>query len=463
MTADFSIYAQRRARLAAQLGAGGIAIVPTAPEQQRNRDSDFLFRHDSYFYYLTGFTEPNAWLVLTADGESTLFCNPKDAERETWDGLRLGPVAAPGALGLSAAFSSAELDAQLPKMLENRSAVWYPFATHIGLAARVEGWLNAVRARARYGALCPAVQNDLCTLLDEMRLIKDAHEQAIMRRASAISAGAHIRAMQRSARMLRAGEEVREYHLDAELLHEFRQQGSQYPAYGSIVAAGANACVLHYRADTAPVRDGELVLIDAGCELDGYASDITRTFPANGRFTGPQRALYDLVLASQDAAVAATRAGARFTDPHDATVAVLAQGMLDLGLLDKSKAGTAQDVIEQRAYFQFYMHRTGHWLGMDVHDCGSYVEPGEVGQVSQRTDPLSGELITNRPSRVLRPGMVLTIEPGIYVRPAPGVPEAFHNIGIRIEDDAIVTESGCELITRGVPVEADEIEALMRA
>ena len=445
------------------LGEGGIAIIPTAPERQRNRDSDFLFRHDSYFYYLTGFTEPGACLVLTHEGRSTLFCQPKDLEREIWDGYRLGPQAAPAALGVDAAHASGELDAQLPRLLENRACVWYPFATHSGLAARVEGWLNAVRARVRYGALCPAEQNDLCTLLDEMRLVKDAHEQSIMRRASQISAGAHVRAMQRSARMLRAGEEVREYHLDAELLHEFRQQGSQYPAYGSIVAAGANACVLHYRADTALVRDGELVLIDAGCELDGYASDITRTFPANGRFTGPQRTLYDLVLASQDAAVAATRAGARFTDPHDATVAVLAQGLLDLGLLDKNKVGSVQDVIDQRAYFQFYMHRTGHWLGMDVHDCGSYVEPGELGQVSQRKDPLSGELITNRPSRVLRPGMVLTIEPGLYVRPAAGVPEAFHNIGIRIEDDAIVTEAGCELITRGVPVKADEIEALMRA
>jgi Xaa-Pro aminopeptidase len=238
--------------------------------------------------------------------------------------------------------------------------------------------------------------------------------------------------------------------------------GSQYSAYGAIVAAGANACVLHYRADTAPIRDGELVLIDAGCELDGYASDITRTFPANGKFSGPQRALYELVLASQQAAVDATKAGARFTDPHDATVKVLAQGMLELGLLDKDKVGNVQDVIEKRAYFQFYMHRTGHWLGMDVHDCGSYVEPSQVGQVSERKDPLSGEIIKDRPARVLKPGMVLTIEPGIYVRPAEGVPEQFHHIGIRIEDDAIVTQEGCELISRGVPVKPDEIEALMR-
>ncbi|HSI52397.1 MAG: aminopeptidase P N-terminal domain-containing protein [Ramlibacter sp.] len=460
--ANQSVYAQRRARVAAQLGAAGIAVIPTAPERQRNRDSDFIYRHDSYFYYLTGFTEPNAVLVISGDGGSTLFCAPKDMEREIWDGFRLGPEAAPGALGVTAAHSIDELDAQMPKLLENRDAVWYPFAIHQGLEARVGGWLNQVRARVRYGALCPEQQRDLCAVLDEMRLVKDAQEQDTMRRAAQISARGHVRAMKLAARMLREGKDVREFHLDAELLHEFRLGGSQYSAYGAIVAAGANACVLHYRADAAPVRDGELVLIDAGCELDGYASDITRTFPANGKFTGPQRTLYDLVLASQEAAIAATKAGARFTDPHDATVKVLAQGMLDVGLLDRNKVGNVDDVIEKRAYFQFYMHRTGHWLGMDVHDCGSYVEPSQVGDVSERKDPLSGEIIKNRPSRVLQPGMVLTIEPGIYVRPAEGVPEQFHNIGIRIEDDAIVTATGCELISRGVPVKADEIEALMR-
>ena len=457
-----ALYAQRRAHLASLLGPKGIAIIPTAPEQQRNRDADFLYRHDSYFYYLSGFTEPKAYLVITGDGKTTLFCQPKDMEREIWDGYRLGPADAPARLGVDAAASASELDAQMPALLDGRDAVWYPFATHKGLEARIDGWLGQVRARVRYGTLCPEQQRDLCGLLDEMRLVKDAHEQAVMRRAAEISAGAHIRAMQLSARMLRAGQEVREYHLDAELLHEFRRHGSQYPAYGSIVAAGANACVLHYRADTAPVRDGELVLIDAGCELDGYASDITRTFPANGRFSGPQRTLYELVLASQYAAVAATRAGARFTDPHEASVKVLAQGMLDVGLLDSNKVGTLDDVIEKRAYFQFYMHRTGHWLGMDVHDCGAYTEPTEIGQTSMRQDALTGDTIVNRPARILQPGMVLTIEPGIYVRPAAGVPEAFHNIGIRIEDDAIVTASGCELISRGVPVAADEIEALMR-
>ncbi|MDP3761152.1 MAG: aminopeptidase P N-terminal domain-containing protein [Ramlibacter sp.] len=457
-----SIYAERRARVATQLGKDGLAVIPTAPERQRNRDSDYIFRHDSYFYYLTGFTEPNACLVITGDGKSTLFCAPKDLEREIWDGFRLGPEAAPAALGVDDAHSMAELDAQMPKLLENKDAVWYPFAIHQGLEARVGGWLNQVRARVRYGALCPEQQRDLCAVLDEMRLVKDAHEQDIMRRAAQISARGHVRAMKLAARMLREGKDVREYHLDAELLHEFRMGGSQYSAYGAIVAAGANACVLHYRADSAPIRDGELVLIDAGCELDGYASDITRTFPANGKFSGPQRALYELVLASQQAAVDATKAGARFTDPHDATVKVLAQGMLDVGLLDRNKVGSLDDVIEKRAYFQFYMHRTGHWLGMDVHDCGSYVEPSQVGEVSERKDPLSGEIIKNRPARVLRPGMVLTIEPGIYVRPAEGVPEQFHHIGIRIEDDAIVNEGGCELVSRGVPVNPDEIEALMR-
>jgi Xaa-Pro aminopeptidase len=459
----YSLYAQRRARVASQLGKDGMAIVPTAPERPRNRDSDFLYRHDSYFYYLTGFTEPNAWLVITGDGKSQLFCQPKDLEREIWDGYRLGPQAAPSVLGVDGAQSVAELDVAMPKLLENRSAAWFPFGIHAGLEARVAGWLQQVRSRVRYGALCPEEQHDLCAVLDEMRLFKDPHEQDIMRRAADISARAHVRAMQSCAKWLREGKDLREYHLEAELLHEFRMGGSQYVAYNSIVAAGANACVLHYHADTAPVKPGDLVLIDAGCELDGYASDITRTFPANGKFTGPQRTLYDLVLASQQAAIDACKAGARFTDPHEASVRVLAQGMLDVGLLDRDKVGTLDDVIEKRAYFQFYMHRTGHWIGMDVHDCGNYVEPAEAGQVEERRDALSGEIIKNRPARLLQPGMALTIEPGIYVRPGEGVPEQFHNIGIRIEDDAIVTGGGCELVTRGVPVRPDEIEALMRA
>ncbi|MDR2153779.1 MAG: aminopeptidase P N-terminal domain-containing protein [Burkholderiaceae bacterium] len=461
MSTNLSIHATRRARVARQLGDGGIAVIPTAPEHLRNRDNPFAFRHDSYFYYLSGFTEPNAWLVLDAEGRSTLFCQPKNLEREIWDGIRLGPETAPGALGVDEAFSFDELDQRLPKLLENRASVWFPFATHDGLPTRIDGWLRQVRARARQGVLAPETQRDLCAVLDEMRLFKDAHELALIRRAAQISAAAHVRAMQRSARMLRAGQEVREYHLEAELLHEFRQHGAQAPAYGSIVAAGANACVLHYRADAASVRAGELVLIDAGCELDGYASDITRTFPADGKFTGPQRELYQLTLAAQQAAIAAVRPGARFNDLHAAAVKVLTQGMIDLKLIDRNQHGTLDDAIANRAYFAHYMHRTSHWLGMDVHDCGSYVEPTEAEQTSERRDPLSGESVIERPSRILHPGMVLTIEPGLYVRPSEKTPSHFWNIGIRIEDDAVVTDEGCELMTRAVPVEPDTIEALM--
>lgn len=457
-----TIYEKRRAAVARALRAsgGGIAVLPTAPELARNRDSDFAYRHDSYFYYLTGFSEPGAWLVINADGRSTLFCRPKDLEREIWDGIRLGPKAAPGALGVDAAFSADTLDEKMPLLLQNQKAVWYPFATHAGLETQVDGWLGKVRARIRFGAECPQSQHDLCKVLDEMRLFKDAHEVAILRRAGKISAGAHVRAMQTSAAMLRkpvAGG-LREYHLEAELLHEFRRHGSQWPAYTSIVAAGANACVLHYRAGDAELKSGDLCLIDAGCELDGYASDITRTFPANGKFTPAQRTLYDLVLAAQDAAVKVTKPGKRFMDPHDAATRVLAQGMLDTGLLDKKKHGKVDDVLESGAYRQFYMHRTGHWMGMDVHDCGDYTEPGSKPREEQ--DAL-GQTVMRKPSRILRPGMVTTIEPGIYVRPAKGVPKEFWNIGIRIEDDALVTAKGCELLTRGVPVKADEIEALM--
>jgi Xaa-Pro aminopeptidase len=457
-----AVHAARRARLARLLGPGGVAVVPTAPERGRNRDSGFPYRHDSYFYHLTGFAEPHAWLVLTAEGQSTLFCQPKDLEREIWDGYRLGPEAAKLALDVDAAHSAADLHEVMPKLLENRRSVWFPMATHDGLAAQIETWLGQVRARVRLGVQCPQTQQDLCALLDEMRLFKDDSELATMRRAAQISAGAHVRAMQTSARMLRSGLDAREYHLEAELLHEFRRHGSQFPAYTSIVAAGANACVLHYRAENAPLKPGELVLIDAGCELDGYASDITRTFPADGHFSAEQRALYDIVLAAQEASAAATRPGARFNDPHWAAVRVLSQGLLDVGLLSRDRVGLVDDVIEQRAYFRFYMHRTSHWLGMDVHDCGNYIEPGEADQITHRTDPISGQTVSERPSRILRPGMVLTLEPGLYVRPAADVPEPFWNIGIRIEDDAVVTDQGCELITRDVPVQAHEIEALMR-
>ena len=450
ITIDTQLLAQRRQALAKAMGPNSLAVIPTAPQRMRNRDADFPYRFDSYFFYLCGFTEPGATLLIDSSGHTTLVCLPKDLEREIWDGYRMGPDAAPSALGVDAAVPASELDATVAKLLGNKATVWWPFATHDALNGDIERWLQTVRGQARAGVRCPDTQRDVCVLLDEMRLIKDAQEQDTMRRAARISAGAHVRAMQRSAADLRAGKDLREYHLEAELLHEFRQHGSQFAAYTSIVASGANACVLHYRADNAPVQSGDLVLIDAGCELDGYASDITRTFPANGTFTPAQRDVYALVLASQEAAVAATHAGARFNDPHDAVVQVLSQGLLDLGILNKDKVGNVQDVLANKAYAPFYMHRTSHWLGLDVHDCGRYAGTDE--QALQHTPPLT---------RHLQAGMVLTIEPGLYIRPSDDVPAAFHNIGIRIEDDAIVTATGCELITRDVPVAITDIEALM--
>lgn len=443
----------RRARVLQHLRAagGGVAVLATAPEAMRNRDSDFPYRHDSYFYYLSGFTEPEAVLVLIAaapgqDGgdRSILFCRPKHEEREIWDGFRYGPEAARAAFGFDEAFSIEEIDAQLPQLLANQPLLAYPLAVSTRIDMQVRRWLDAVRAQGRAGVVAPATVLDIRTVLDEMRLFKDAGEIAIMRRAGEISAQAHIRAMRAS----RDG--LREYHLEAELLYEFRRNGAQSVAYNSIVAAGANACVLHYRAGPALLRDGDLCLIDAGCELDGYASDITRTFPVSGRFSPAQRELYDLVLAAQEAAIAETRAGVPYNVPHDAAVRVLAQGMLDTGLLDRDKEGTLDDVLASGSYRRFYMHRTGHWLGMDVHDVGEYRVPGPA--------PAEGE----RPWRPLAPGMVLTVEPGIYVRPAEDVPERYWHIGIRIEDDAVVTDGACELLTRDVPVSADDIEALMR-
>lgn len=460
---DPAPFLDRRHRLARAMAAagGGVAVVPTAAEQPRNRDTHHPYRHDSYFHYLTGFSEPDSVLVVTSEGHSTLFCRERDEEREVWDGYRLGPDAAPAALGVDAAEPIDSLDRRLPDLLGNQPALWLPFGVHPALASRAERWLATVRTRERQGVACPARVQDLCRVLDEMRLVKDASELATMRRAAAISAGAHVRAMRESARWLNREPDGgwREYHLEAELLHEFRRHGAQAPAYPSIVAAGANACVLHYAAGDTPLRPGELCLIDAGCELDGYASDITRTFPCDGRFTSAQRELYDLVLAAQEAAVAATRPGARQRDAHHAAVRVLSQGMLDLGLLDRNTHGSVDDVIEHAAYRRFYMHGTGHWLGRDVHDVGNYLQDDEP-PVAQ-PDGLGGQVV-RKPSRVLQPGMVVTIEPGIYVRPAEGVPERYWHIGIRVEDDAVVTADGCDLITRGAPVRPDDIEALMR-
>ena len=459
---DITAFRDRRSRLADQLrrAGGGVAILPTAPERPRNADSDHPYRHDSHFHHLTGFDEPGAWLLVASDGRSTLVLREKNAEREIWDGVRLGSAAAPQRLGVDEAFPLEALDEVAVERLANQPAVWVP-AVRPDLQARVDGWLGTLRARARIGVRAPATRHDLDPLLGEMRLIKDAGELATMRRAAAISAGAHRRAMRFCAQRFRSAPagSVREYEVEAELLHEFRRHGAQSPAYGSIVAAGANACVLHYAAADAELKAGDLCLIDAGCELDGYASDITRTFPADGRFSTPQRELYEIVEAAQRAAIAVTKPGARQRDAHDAAVRVLAQGMLDSGLLDRAKVGDVDAVIESTAYRQFYMHGTGHWLGRDVHDVGEYLALDEAP--FEQPDGLGGRVVRN-PSRVLQPGMVVTIEPGLYVRPADGVPERFWHIGIRIEDDAVVTATGCELISRGVPVGAAEIEALMR-
>lgn len=444
---DISVFRARRQRLAAQMQAsgGGVAIVRTSDEVPRNRDSDFPYRWDSYFYYLTGFPEPEAVLVLIAPENGPvvehLFCRPKHEEREIWDGFRWGPDAAKAHFGFDAAADIDMLDEQLPRLLANLPQVFYALGQSEWLDTAVRRWLGAVRQQARAGVVAPGVARDVTHLLDEMRLIKDAYEIDTMRRAAVISAEAHCRAMA----VARPG--VHEYEVEAELLYHFRRCGSQFPAYGSIVAGGAGACVLHYRANDRVLRDGDLLLIDAGCELDGYASDITRTFPVNGRFSAAQRDCYDIVLASQQAAIAVTRPGQTFMAPHDAAVRVLAQGMIDLGLL----TGTVDGVIESGAYRRFYMHRTGHWLGMDVHDCGDYREPGPTV-----TD---GE----KPWRILRPGMVLTVEPGLYIRAADDIPAHLHDIGIRIEDDAVVTADGCDILTGDVPKCADEIEDLIVA
>jgi len=433
---NYAPFQLRRNALLARMGAagGGVALIPTAPERIRNRDTTFPFRADSYFHYLTGFPEPEAVLVLVGGDQpqSLLFCRDKDIDKEIWDGYRFGPAGAREAFGFDAAHSIGELDAKLTELLADQPALWYSLGHDAAWDARISAALNAVRAQTRAGKRAPAMIHDIRATLDEMRLVKDAHEIDLMRRAAAIAGTAHRRAMRFAA----PGKF--EYEVEAEFLHEFRRQGSQYPAYSPIVAGGANACVLHYVGNDCVLKDGDLLLIDAGCELDGYASDITRSFPVNGKFSGPQADVYDLVLDAQAAAIAATRPGATFLAPHEAAVRVLAQGMLDLKLLEGSLAG----VIESESYKRFYMHRTSHWLGLDVHDAGEY---------------RSGEEWSR-----LVPGMTLTVEPGCYIRPADDVPAAFHNIGIRIEDDVLVTATGSEILTADTPKKIADIEALMK-
>lgn len=426
-------YQTRRARLAAQLG-DGIAVIATAPEATRNRDSHYPYRFDSYFYYLTGFTEPDAVAVIIGGDapRSLLFCRDKDETREIWDGFRFGPEAAQQQFAFDTAYSINELDSQLPELMGNVSKLAYAVGFDPAWDARMLGWLNAVRGRARQGIRAPTEIIDVRAALDEMRLFKDAPEIDTMRRSGKIASDAHRRAM----RATRAGRF--EYEIEAELLHHFYAQGAQSPAYTSIVAGGANACVLHYVDNRAALKANDLLLIDAGCELDGYASDITRTFPINGRFSAAQKDAYQIVLAAQDAAIARVHPGSHWLEPHTAAVRVLVQGMVDLKLLD----GDVDNLIESEAYSRFYMHRTGHWLGLDVHDAGEYKVDGEW--------------------RSLQPGMTLTVEPGLYIWPADDVPEALWNIGIRIEDDVLVTESACEVLT-SAPRTVAEIEDWMHS
>lgn len=430
---DTLALANRRARLASALGQG-IAILPTAPERVRNRDAHYGYRFDSYFYYLTGFPEPEAVLVLMGGDapRSLLFCRERNPEREIWEGFRHGPVAARERFGFDEALPIESLDEMLPKLMENQTTLAYPVGADPLWDARVLRWLNAVREKTRAGIAAPERIIDLRAPIDEMRLVKDPAELDTMRRAGSISAAAHRRAMQ----ITRPG--MYEYEIEAELLHEFRRAGAQAPAYGPIVAGGANGCVLHYVFNDAQLEEGDLLLIDAAAELDGYASDITRTFPVGGRFSPAQRDAYELVLAAQQAAIDTVRPGVSWNAPHDAAVRVLAQGMIDLKLL----SGSLDEVLEKEAYRRFYMHRTGHWLGLDVHDAGEYKRGGDW--------------------RALAPGMVLTVEPGLYIRGAEDVPAEFHDIGIRIEDDVAVSQSGCEVLTGEVPKSVADIEALMR-
>jgi len=430
---DISLYRKRRERLAAAMGAG-VAVIPTAPERIRNRDTHYPYRFDSHFYYLTGFAEPEAVLVIVAgeNRKTILFCRSRNEEREVWEGFRYGPQAARERFGFDEAQPIEALDAALGALLENQPALFYPVGAETAFDARAMQWLNAVRARARSGAAAPERVQDVRALIDEQRLIKDAREAATMRRSARIAAAGHRRAMQ----AVRPGRN--EYEIEAELLYEFRRGGAQFPAYWPIVAGGANACVLHYVFNNAPLAAGDLLLIDAGCELDGYASDVTRTFPVSGRYSGPQREVYEIVLAAQLAAIGEARAGKRWNEPHDAAVRVLAQGMLDLKLL----SGSLDAALEKETYKRFYMHRTGHWLGLDVHDAGEYKRGGEW--------------------RTLEPGMSLTVEPGLYIRAASDIPEHLHNIGIRIEDDVLIAAGGCEVLTVDAPKRIEDVEALMR-
>jgi len=430
-----SEYARRRQTLMARMEPNSIAILPAAPMYIRNRDVEHVYRQDSDFQYLSGFPEPEAVIALIPGrehGEYVLFCRERDPERELWDGLRAGQDGAVRDYGADDAFPIGDIDDILPGLIEGRERVYYAIGTNETFDHQLMEWIKMIRSKARQGAQPPSEFVALDHLLHDMRLYKSANEVKVMRHAAEISARAHVNAMRAS----RAG--LHEYHLEAELDYEFRKGGAKMPAYGSIVAAGKNACILHYRENDAPLEDGDLVLIDAGCEIDCYASDITRTFPVNGKFSPEQKAIYELVLAANEEAFKHIAPGKHWNEAHEATVRVITAGLVELGLLE----GDVEALIAAEAHKAFYMHRAGHWLGLDVHDVGDYKIGGEW--------------------RVLEPGMAMTVEPGIYIAADnQDVARKWRGIGVRIEDDVVVTKTGCEILTSGVPKAVAEIEALM--
>jgi len=429
-------FVRRRKQLMRMAGRDAIVIVPAAPERVRNNDAHYPYRQDSDFHYLSGFGEPDAVLALIpgrAQGETILFCRERDPERERWDGARAGTEGAVEEYGFDDAFPIADIDDILPGMIEGRARVYYHFGRDPEFDLKLIGWVNRVRAQVRQGAVPPHEFVALSHLLHDLRLYKSRSELRVMRKSAKIAADAHVRAM----RTTRPG--MNEHEVEAELLHEFRRHGA-VPSYEPIVGGGANACVLHYRANNAPLRDGDLLLIDAGAEYQCYASDITRTFPVSGRFSTEQRALYDIVLAAQTAAIDEVRPGRPFDAYHEAAVRTITRGLIKIGLLE----GSLEKNLRDHSYRAFYMHKTGHWLGLDVHDVGDYRIDGEF--------------------RLLEPGMVVTVEPGIYIAPdLKRVPARWRGIGIRIEDDVVVTRGEPMILTASVPRNADDIEALMAA
>lgn len=428
-------FLRRRQRLMALMEPNSIAIVPSASAQRRSRDTEYPFRQDSDFHYLCGFPEPEAVLVLIpgrSHGEFVLFCRERDPRMELWHGYRAGPEGACEHHGADDAFPVGDIDDILPGLIEGRERVYYSMGRSAEFDRRIMAWVNQIRSKQGSGAVPPGEFTDLDHMLHDLRLKKSAAELRLLQRAGEITARAHQRAM----RAARAG--VHEYQLEAEILHEFAQGGARFAAYPSIVGSGPNSCILHYTDNDRALREGDLVLIDAGCEYQCYAADVTRTFPVGGRFNRQQRAIYDIVLEAQAAAIAAIRPGNHWNAPHEATVTVITRGLRELGLLQ----GEVDELIASEAYREFYMHRAGHWLGLDVHDVGDYRVAGEW--------------------RALEPGMVLTVEPGIYIAPDnDNVAARWRGIGIRIEDDVVVTTDGCRLLTDGVPRKPEEIEALM--